>query len=230
MAAGNKRASESYKRSYKHIGTTSMEKGQTGCTAGEDPVDCRMKPWAALGSHQGGVFVPGRCTTDNSRLESTDPDVGFGKKCAYYADAQGQNKTNGVDANKTGIMYKMRNVEREGAGGGDNSCKYEETKLTSPVPCNRNDCPVNCKYGPWGEWKKKSGWWSDSEWYHKGSCAGDDCSPWAVVCARTKKENNGWTRTREVDYNGEYGGRRCYAKEMRENKKRDWYITRDWNC
>ena len=227
MAAGNKRAAESnqrWKDSLKPIGTTSMEKGQTGCTSGEDPVDCKMTPWSELGSHKVGVFTPGWCTTDNN-----DKEIGYGKKCAYHKSGTGKDNAGLLDADKTGIMYKMRTVERGGKGGGDNSCKYEETKLTSPVPCNRNDCPVNCKYTTWGEWKKKSGWWSESETTKKGSCAGSDCDPWGV-CARTKEENNGWTRTREVEYNGEYGGRRCYANQMRENKKRDWYITRDWNC
>lgn len=203
-------------------GYTSMEKGQTGCTAGVDPVDCQMNSWSELGSHKGGVFVPGRCTTDDSRLEGL-----YEGKCAYYKDGKGPSETNGNDPNKTGIMYKIRTVKRGGEGGGDDSCKYEETKESEPVACNREDCPVNCQYNAKSEWvqNRRVG---DTKWYHDGSCAGDDCNPWTVVCARVKEEANGWSRDASVKVQAKHGGTACVSQK--ENAKRSWWVSVPWNC
>ena len=207
-------------------GFKSMEKGQTGCTAGEDPVDCRMNPWSELGYEVGGVHHAGRCSTDDSTKEGPE---GYGKKCAYYKDGTGKHNTNGLVADKSGIMYKIRTVKRRGAGGGDDSCKYETTKESAPIACNREDCPVDCQYNPKTEWvKTPNTYYGKQEYTIKGSCAGDDCNPWTLVCNRRKKEENGWERDASVKVQAKHGGTACVSQK--EQVQREWYITENWNC
>tara|TARA_B100000941_G_scaffold289212_1_gene267695 strand:- start:192 stop:1679 length:1488 start_codon:yes stop_codon:yes gene_type:complete len=212
---------------------SSMEKGQGGCTSGVDPVDCQMNSWSELGSYKDGVFTPGRCTTDNERLEDL-----YGKKCAYYADGKGPDETNGDDPNKKGIMYKIRSVKRGGQGGGDDSCKNESTQESEPVACNREDCPINCQYGPWGEWEPDGT--GETKIEKNGTCAGrNDCGFNVLFCERTKTYRDGWRRKSDVKKQGAYGGTKCsgktyggkfFADSKYEYERKTWYETKGWNC
>ena len=124
-------------------------------------------------------------------------------------------------------MYKIRTVKKRGAGGGDDSCKNETTKESDPVACNREDCPVNCQYGSPTEWVRTRSV-GKCDWTHHGSCAGDDCDPWTLVCARVEEQCDGWSRDTPVKVQPKHGGTACVSQK--ENARRSWWISEPWNC
>jgi len=133
-----------------------FEKGSSGCTHGNDPVNCKMDtnkdgtpkygPW---GHYNGdGVFTSGVCSNDPTGEKS---DKYGGLKCAYPGDApaEGPRTTTGKDT-KSGEQFRIRGFS-EGKHGGDNTCKKER----QDQPCNTAVCPMDCR-GEWSDWQNSN--------------------------------------------------------------------------
>ena len=58
-------------------------------------------------------------------------------------------------------MSRSRQVEIPASNGGK-ACEGEDTEI---VPCNTKGCPVNCEWGPYGEWSSCSKTCGEGEKY-----------------------------------------------------------------
>nr|XP_026693109.1 thrombospondin type-1 domain-containing protein 7A isoform X2 [Ciona intestinalis] len=159
------------------------------CNNNNCPIDCRVGPWSKFGRCSASCGG-GRKT--RTRKIITRPQYG-GTKCPALTDTQTCNKNICSIDCKVGPWSKFGRCSASCGGGRKTRTRKIITRpqhggtrcpaLSDTQSCNNNNCPIDCRVGPWSKF---------------GRCS--------ASCGGGRK-----TRTRKIITRPQHGGTRCPA-------------------